>query len=93
MVPHPEREDAACIENPNQISSSLLCLVKGIWAPRVSHHQDTALIADTTPTAEAPCPAGHTAEIPPRTLPGSDQWPKLQDLRKQHQCSHQHRKL
>ena len=33
MAPHPEREDAACTENPNQISSTQLHLEEGIWAP------------------------------------------------------------
>ena len=83
MVPHPEKEDAACTANPNQISSTRLRLVKGVWASRVSHHlettliADTTLITDTTLIAEAPCLVSHTTEIPPRTLPGSDQWPKL----------------
>ena len=82
-VPHPKKEDTACTANPNQISSTQLHLVKGIRAPGVSHHLDTALIADTTLIAdtiliaEAPHPAGRAAEIPPCTLPGSDQWPKL----------------
>ena len=61
MVPHPEKEDAACAKSPNQISSTRLRLVEGVWAPRVSQHSDTALIADTTLIAdtaliaEAPC--------------------------------------
>ena len=46
MAPHPEKEDAACTANPNQTSSTQPHLVGGIWAPRVSHHSDTALIAD-----------------------------------------------
>ena len=99
MVPHPKKEDAACTTNPNQISSTQLCLEGGVQAPGVSHHLDTALIADpdliadTTLIAEAPCLAGHVAEIPPCTLPGRDQWPKLRDQLKQHLHSHQHRKL
>ena len=99
MAPHPEKEDTACTANPNQISSTQPHLVGGIWAPRVSHHLDTALmadpniIADTVLIAEAPHPASYITEIPPRTLPGRDQWPKLQDRWKQHLHSHQHRKL
>ena len=83
MAPHPEKEDAACTANSNQISCTQLHLVEGIWAPGVSHPSDTALIGDTTLIAdtaliaEAPCPAGHATEIPLRTLPGSNQWPKL----------------
>ena len=74
-------------------------LVGGVQAPRILHHPDTALIADpdpivdTTLIAKAPCPAGHVTEIPARTPPGRDQWPKLQDQQKQRLCSHQHRKL
>ena len=99
MALHPKKEDAACTTNPNQISSTQPHLVGGIQAPRVSHHSDTALIvdpdliADTVLIAEAPCPASHVTEIPPHTLPGRGQWPKLQDQRKQHLHSHQHRKL
>ena len=84
-APHPKKEDAACTANLNQISSTRPCLVGGVQAPRVSHHLDTALIADpdliadTALIAEAPHPASHVAEIPPRTLPGRDQWPKLRD--------------
>ena len=70
MVPHPEKEDAACTANLNQISSTWPHLVGGIRAPRVSHHSDTALIADPDLIAEAPCPASHVTEIPPHTLPG-----------------------
>ena len=98
-MPHPEKEDAACTANPNQISSTQPRLVGGVLAPGVSHHSDTALtadpdlIADTVLIAEAPRLAGHVTEIPPRTLPGRDQWPKLQDRWKQHLRSHQHRKL
>ena len=83
MVPHPEKEDAACTANPNQISSTQLCLEGGIRTPRVSHHSDTALIADpdliadTTLIAEVPRLASRVTEIPPCTLPGRDQWPKL----------------
>ena len=93
MTPHPEKEDTACTANLNQISNTWPCLVGGIRAPRVSHHLDTAPIADTALIAEAPCPAGHITEIPPHTLPGRDQWPKLRDRWKQHLCSCQHRKL
>ena len=99
MAPHPEKEDTACTANPNQTSSTWPRLVGGIWAPRVSHHLDTALIADpdlkadTALIAEAPCLAGHVTEIPPHTLPGRGQWPKLWDWQKQHLCSHQPRKL
>ena len=98
-APHPEKEDAACTTNLNQISSTRPHLVGGIWAPGVSHHSDTTLIADpdliadTALIAKAPCPASHITEIPPHTLPGRDQWPKLRDRWKQHLCSHQHRKL
>ena len=98
-VPHPKKEDAACTANLNQISSTQPHLVGGIQAPGVSHHSDTALIADpnfiadTTLIAEAPHPAGHVTEIPPHTLPGRDQWPKLWNWWKQHLRSHQHRKL
>ena len=76
-VPHPKKENAACTTNPNQISSTQLHLEGGVQAPGVSHHSDTALIADITLIAEAPCLAGRITEIPPRTLPGRDQWPKL----------------
>ena len=76
MVPHLKKEDTACTKSPNQISSTWLHLVEGVQAPRVSHHSDTALIADTTLIAEAPHPAGRVTEIPPRTLPGRDQWSK-----------------
>ena len=85
MALHPEKEDTACTANLNQISSSQPCLVGGIRAPGVSHHSDTALIADpnliadTALIAKAPRLAGHVTEIPPCTLPGRDQWPKLQD--------------
>ena len=85
MVPHPEKEDAACTANPNQISSTRPHLVGGVWAPGVSHHSDTSLIgdpdliADTTLIAKAPHLASHIAEIPPHTLLGRDQWPKLRD--------------
>ena len=71
---HPMKEDVACTANPNQISSTRLHLVEGVRASRVSHHSDTALIADTNPIADttliagAPCPASHIAEIPPCTL-------------------------
>ena len=75
----PEKEDAACIANPNQISSTQPRLVGGVWAPRVSHHLDTDLIADTVLIAKAPRLAGHVTEIPSRGPPGRDQWPKLQD--------------
>ena len=73
MAPHPKKEDPACTANPNQISSSRPHLVEGIQVPGVSHHPDTA------PIAEAPSLAGLAAGIPPRTLPGSDQWPNPQD--------------
>ena len=82
-APHPKKEDAAYTSNPNQISSTQLRLGGGVQAPGVSHHSDTTLIADpnltadTAPIAKAPCLAGHVAEIPPHTLPGRDQWPKL----------------
>ena len=83
MVPHPEKEDAAYTTNPSQISSTWLHLGRGVRAPRVSHHLGTALIADpdltadTAPIAKAPCLASCVTEIPPHTLPGRDQWPKL----------------
>ena len=99
MAPHPEKEDTAYTSNPNQISSTWLCLGRGIWASRVSHHLGTTLIADpdltadTAPIAEAPCTADRVTEIPPHTLPGRDQWPKLQDQWSQHLHSHLHRKL
>ena len=73
MAPHPEKEDAACTTNPNQISSSQPRLVEGIQVPRVSHHLDTALIA------EDPCLASLATGIPPHTPPGSNQWPNSQD--------------
>ena len=99
MALHPEKEDAACTANPNQISSTRPHLVGGIWAPGVSHHLDTTLIADPDPIADsaliakAPCLASHVTEIPPHPLLGRDQWPKLRDRWKQHLCSHQPRKL
>ena len=95
----PEKEDTAYTANINQISSSWPHLVGGIRAPGVSHHLDTALIAepdliaDTTLTAKAPCPASHIAEISPSMLPGRDQWPKPRDWWKQHLHSCQHRKI
>ena len=73
MVQCPEKEDAACTTNPNQISSSQPCLVEGVQVPGVSHYPDTISIA------EAPRLAGLAAGIPPCTLPGSDQWPNPQD--------------
>ena len=84
-VLHPEKGDAACTTNLNQISSTWPHLVGGVRASGVSHYSDTALIADpnliadTILIAEAPCPASHITEIPPHTLPGRDQWPKLRD--------------
>ena len=73
MEPHPEKEDTACTANPNQISSTRPHLVGGVRAPGVSHHLDTALIADlnliadTTLIAKAPCPAGHFRDSTPHT--------------------------
>ena len=99
MAPHPEKEDTACTASPNQISNTWPHLVGGIWAPGASQHSDTTLIADpdlkadTALIAEAPHLASHITEIPPHTLPGRDQWPKLQDRWKQHLRSHQHRRL
>ena len=73
MAPHPKKEDTACTKSPNQISSTRLRLVEGVRAPRVSHNSDTALIVDTALIAEAPHLVSNAAEIPPCTLPGSDQ--------------------
>ena len=68
-APHPEKGEEACTANPNRFSSSRPRLVEGVRVPRVSHHPDTI------PIAEAPCPAGLAAGIPPRTPPGNNQWP------------------
>ena len=62
-VPHPEKEDAAYTANPNQISSTRLRLGRSIWAAGVSHHSDTALIADPNLTAD-------TTPIAKSSIPG-----------------------
>ena len=87
MAPCPKKEDEVYTANPNQISSSWLRLVEGVWVLGVSHHLDHARIVEALP------PAGLITGIPPHTLLGSDQAPNPWDRRKLCRPNHWHRKL